>query len=176
MSLRVSIDHYTPAKHEAIRGEGTWKPMIEGLKWLGVNGFALAVAGRSCWEEGGPETRAGYARLFAAEGICVDADDPAVLVLFPEMDETADVPEITVSCWDILGVAPDTMMCASSRMVIKRRGAAAPVVVPCTLLPYDRRFERGESRGESLGTVKLNHPYCAMFCVLGGGSCSAASG
>jgi uncharacterized Fe-S cluster-containing radical SAM superfamily protein len=172
LSLRVSIDHYTPARHEAIRGEDTWKPMIEGLKWLAVNGFSLAVAGRSCWGEGEAETRAGYARLFAAEAIPVDADDPAALVLFPEMDETADVPEITVSCWDILGVAPETMMCATSRMVIKRKGAAGPVVVPCTLLPYDPQFEMGRELGGAARLVKLNHPHCATFCVLGGASCS----
>ena len=172
LSLRVSIDHYTPAKHEAIRGEGTWKPMLEGLKWLAVNGFRLAVAGRSCWGEGDAEARAGYARLFADEGIPVDAGDPAVMVLFPEMDETADVPEITVSCWDILGVAPETMMCATSRMVIKRKGADGPVVVPCTLLPYDPQFEMGSELGAVARQVKLNHPHCATFCVLGGALCS----
>ena len=175
LSLRVSIDHYTPAKHEVVRGEDTWKPMIEGLKWLTVNGFRLAVAGRSCWGESDTATRAGYARLFAEEGIPVDADDPTTLVLFPEMDETADVPEITVSCWDILGVAPETMMCATSRMVVKRRGAPGPVVVPCTLLPYDPQFEMGRDLGDGARPVKLNHPHCATFCVLGGASCSTGS-
>ena len=74
----------------------------------------------------------------------------AVMVLFPEMDETADVPEITVSCWDILGVAPETMMCATSRMVIKRKGAVSPVVVPCTpvaLRPPVRNGPRPRRRG-----------------------------
>ena len=172
LTLRVSIDHHTPAKHEAIRGEGTWKPMLEGLKWLAGNGFSLAVAGRACWGESEGDARAGYARLFADEDIPVDAHDPAVMVLFPEMDETADVPEITVSCWDILGVAPETMMCASSRMVIKRKGAVSPVVVPCTLLPYDPQFEMGRDLGDAARLVKLNHPHCATFCVLGGASCT----
>lgn len=172
LTLRVSIDHCTPARHEAIRGEGSWKPMLEGLKWLAVNGFRLAVAGRSRWGESDAEARAGYARLFADEDIPVDANDPAVMVLFPEMDETADVPEITVSCWDILGVAPETMMCATSRMVIKRKGADGPVVVPCTLLPYDPQFEMGRDLGQAARLVKLNHPHCATFCVLGGASCS----
>jgi hypothetical protein len=30
--------------------------------------------------------------------------DPVQLVLFPEMDARADVPEITEKCWDILGI------------------------------------------------------------------------
>ena len=171
-TLRVSIDHFTPARHEAIRGEGTWRPMIDGLRWLAAEGFKLAVAGRTCWNETDAAAREGYARLFEHEGIPVDAKDPATLVLFPEMDVHADVPEITVNCWDILGVAPETMMCASSRMVVKRKGGDTPVVVPCTLLPYDPAFELGADLAGSAKTVQLNHPHCAKFCVLGGASCS----
>ena len=104
--------------------------------------------------------------------ITIDSDSPVDLVLFPEMDETADVPEIAEACWSTLGVSPHAMMCASSRMVVKRKGADAPVVVPCTLLPYDKRFEMGETLAQAHGSVALNHPHCAKFCVLGGGACS----
>ena len=45
--------------------------------------------------------------------------------------------------------APIEVMCASSRMVVKRKGAAAPVVLPCTLLPYDPAFEMGGDAGGS---------------------------
>ena len=62
---------------------------------------------------------------------------------------------------------------ASTRMVIKRRGAARPVVAACTLLPYDDQFAMGATLAEAGGTVMLNHPHCARFCVLGGASCSA---
>jgi hypothetical protein len=90
------------------------------------------------------------------------------------MNETLDVPEITTACWDILDVRPDAMMCASSRMIVKRKGADRPVVTPCTLLPYDTQFELGHGLAEAAKSVKLNHPHCARFCVLGGGSCSAS--
>ena len=63
-------------------------------------------------------------------------------------------------------------MCASSRMVVKRKGAATPAVLSCTLLPYDEAFELGVTLKEASGAVKLNHPHCAKFCVLGGASCS----
>ena len=172
LTLRVSIDHHTPKKHEAIRGNGTWTPMIEGLRWLATESFTLAVAGRTCWGETEAVARDGYRRLFAVEGIPIDVDDPAALVLFPEMDTSVDVPEITVNCWDFLGVKPEMMMCATSRMVIKRREAETPVVVPCTLLPYDYAFELGTKLASSPETVQLNHPHCAKFCVLGGASCS----
>ena len=116
--------------------------------------------------------RAGYAALFSARGIPVDADDPVTLMLFPEMDADADVPEITTACWGILHKSPDSMMCASARMVVKRRGAGGPTVVACTLLPHDPQFELGATLAEAARPVALNHPHCAKFCVLGGAACS----
>ena len=73
----------------------------------------------------------------------------------------------------ILDKSPETVMCASSRMVIKRKGADRPSVLACTLLPYTPEFELGETLEEAERPVRLNHPHCAKFCVLGGASCSA---
>ena len=98
----------------------------------------------------------------------IAATDPGQTVLFPEMDEQVEVPEITTACWGILHKSPEQVMCASSRMVVKRKGAARPAVVACTLLPYDAQFELGETLAEAEGAVQLNHPHCAKFCVLGG--------
>ncbi len=172
LTLRVSVDHYTLDRHESVRGKGTWAPTIQGLRWLAEHGIHTAVAGRTLWDEPEDSLRAGYGRLFAEIGLPVDARNPAALVLFPEMDAHRDVPEITTACWDILDVSPDSLMCASSRMVIKRKGADGPVVAPCTLLPYETAFEMGPSLAGAMGEVKLNHPHCARFCVLGGASCS----
>ncbi|MCE2460814.1 MAG: radical SAM protein [Pseudomonadales bacterium] len=172
LTLRVSIDHYRPELHEEERGPRTWAPTLKGIKWLSDNGFAVAVAGRRRWGDEEASLRAGFARLFQAEGINVDTASPTDLVLFPEMDPDADTPEITTECWDILGVRPVDVMCASSRMVIKRKGADIPEVASCTLLPYDEAFSLGERLGDSLGDVVLNHPHCSRFCVLGGGRCS----
>ena len=173
LKLRVSIDHHTEALHDAERGKGSFAKAVEGLRWLAANGFSLAIAGRTISGESDAAERAGYAAFFAREGIALDADDPSALLLFPEMDERAEVPEITTACWDILHKNPDDMMCATSRMAVKRKGAAAPVLVACTLLPDDPQFEMGQTLRESLSPVKLNHPHCAKFCVLGGASCSA---
>jgi MoaA/NifB/PqqE/SkfB family radical SAM enzyme len=172
LTIRVSLDHYTPAVHEAERGRRSWSPTIDGLIWLANNNFPLDVAGRRFTAEPEPELRAGYARLFAELGIAIDAHDPVRLMLFPEMDPGRDVPEITTACWGILHKSPDDVMCASARMVVKRKDADAPVVLACTLIPYDPRFELGRTLQDASGAVALNHPYCASFCVLGGASCS----
>ncbi len=175
LTLRVSIDHYSRQLHELERGKQAWGRMLEGFRWLVANGFAVAVAGRTFWKESVDSLRAGYGRFFAEHGVALDAQDEASLVLFPEMDLAADVPEITAACWGILHVSPETMMCASSRMVVRRKGEAAAKVLPCTLLPYDAQFELGATLAEAACAVKLNHPHCAKFCVLGGGSCSVGA-
>lgn len=173
LTLRVSLDHYTRDVHDAERGQGSWDKAWEGLRWLRDHGFRLAVAGRRLAHEDEASARAAFAALFAAERLDIDAFNPGALVLFPEMEPTADVPEITEACWGILKRAPSEMMCASSRMVVRRRGAESPVVVACTLIPYDARFEVGRTLAEASQPVSLNHPFCAQFCVLGGASCSA---
>jgi hypothetical protein len=172
LTIRVSIDHYGRQVHELERGRRSWQPTIDGLVWLARNGFSLNVASRQL--SGEPETaiRAGFADLFAELDVAIDPDDPVALMVFPEMDPSADVPEITEACWGILGKSPEGVMCASSRMIVKRKGAAHPAVIACTLLPYDPQFELGRTLAEAAGAVPLNHPHCAKFCVLGGGACS----
>jgi hypothetical protein len=172
LQLRVSLDHYGRAVHEAERGRRSWQPTVDGLLWLADNGFAVSVASRRLSGESEAEIRDGFAALFAQLGLAIDASDPAALTVFPEMDQAADVPEITEACWGILDKAPDQVMCASSRMVVKLKGAARPTVIACTLLPYDPRFDLGPGLAGALGRVALNHPHCAKFCVLGGGACS----
>jgi len=172
LRLRVSVDHYTASMHEAERGARSWTPTLEGLVWLAREGFAIDVAGRRFTAEPEADLRAGYAALFAAHDIGIDATDPVRLMLFPEMDPGRDVPEITTACWDILHKSPDDVMCASSRMVVRRKGSAGPAVVACTLLTDDPRFELGSTLRQSARPVSLNHPYCASFCVLGGAACS----
>ena len=175
LCLRVSLDHYDGDMHELVRGKRSWRPALDGLKWLSANGFHIHAASRSCWGEPEAKTRAGFAALFAREGIAIDADDPIRMMIFPEMDGRLDVPEITEQCWGILGLSPEAMMCAGSRMVVKRKGEDRPVVLPCTLLPYDTAFEMGHTLAEASGAVPLNHPHCARFCVLGGGACSRSA-
>ncbi|MHB1218250.1 MAG: radical SAM protein [Alphaproteobacteria bacterium] len=172
--MRVSLDHHTKEGHEAMRGPRTWEPALGGLRWLVTNGFTVRVASRQPVDESEGDARAGFARLFAHIGVPVDARDPGALVLFPEMDAKLDVPEITERCWGILKRDPASVMCASSRMVVKRKGAPRPTVVACTLLPYEAEFELGASLADALRPVALNHPHCARFCVLGGASCGRA--
>ncbi|MCA0927186.1 radical SAM protein [Ruegeria profundi] len=172
LTLRISVDHYRPELHDEERGKGSFAKTLTGMKWLRDNGFNMAVAGRTVWGESDTDSRSGYAAFFAENDFDIDAQNPSETVLFPEMDETVEVPEITTACWGILNKSPDALMCASARMVVKRKGADRPAVLACTLLPYAPEFEMGHTLAESEADVHLNHPHCAKFCVLGGASCS----
>ena len=173
LTLRISLDHYDPLSHDGERGVGAFDKTLRGMEWLRDHGFQMAVAGRATMEEDMEAARAGYAAFYAKHGFNIDAQNPGQTVLFPEMDMTAEVPEITTECWGILNKSPNDMMCATSRMVVKRKGADRPAVLACTLLAYDAQFELGDTLAEAEGSVSLNHPHCAKFCVLGGASCSA---
>ncbi|MEL6693905.1 MAG: radical SAM protein [Pseudomonadota bacterium] len=173
LTMRVSLDHFSEEFHDQERGEGAYALAIKGLRWLSENKFKLALAGRTIWGEDEQVARVGYADLIAREGLAIDPDNSSQLVLFPEMKPDEDPPEITTACWGILDKDPNELMCASQRMVVKRKGAGKASVVACTLLPYDERFDLGHTLEEARQDVSLNHSYCASFCVLGGGSCSA---
>ena len=172
LAVRVSLDHHTKALHDEERGEGAFDASVDGLAWLARLGVPVSVAGRIAFAESEGEARAGFAALFEAHGVPIDVNDPSALVLFPEMDVNKAAPEISNACWDIVGADPNAMMCASSRMLIKRSGADHPVLAACTLLPYDPQFERGQTLSDAMGDTPLNHPFCAQFCVLGGASCT----
>ena len=76
LTLRVSLDHHTQEGHEGERGPRSWEPGLDGLKWLSDNGFSIAVAGRLLPGEDMEDAREGYARLFAAQDIRIDAAQP----------------------------------------------------------------------------------------------------
>ena len=173
LTMRVSLDHYTQAHHEAERGDDTWDKALDGIRWLRDQGAQVAIAGRQLADESMDDAKAGYTALLADLQLELDVDHPEHLVLFPEMDASLDTPEISENCWNILNLTKQSVMCSSSRMVIKRKGEATPRVAACTLLPYDEEFDLGETLEEASKAVVLNHPHCSRFCVLGGASCSA---
>jgi len=171
--LRVSLDHYTAEIHEQERGPKTFDRTLITTKKLVDNGIQVTIAGRSLANESISDALIGYQALLNQYSINILVADGSNMVIFPEMSSSKDVPEITTSCWDILGIQPHQQMCATERMVVKRKGTNETEVLPCTLIAYDEAFNLGKSLEESFQRVYLNHPYCAQFCVLGGASCSA---
>jgi hypothetical protein len=173
MRFRVSLDDYRAEVHDRERGRGSFAKALEGLEWLASSRVTIEVCARHLSGDEDAAIRAGFSRLLAKHGVNIDCHDPQQLMILPEMEPGADPPEITPACWSILNVSPDGIMCANARMVVRRKGSPAPVVLACTLLPYDERFELGATLKGAAKPVFLAHKYCATFCVLGGASCGA---
>lgn len=172
LKLRVSLDHHTSEVHDKERGAGAFGRTTEELKWLFDNGFDISIASRSLTGESAEDSVSGHKELLDKLGISIDLSEK--LVVFPEMDMKEDVPEITVDCWGILDKSPNEQMCATERMIVKRKQDDLPSVMPCTLLAYEDQFVLGNNLKEASKNVYLNHKFCAEFCVLGGASCSSA--
>jgi MoaA/NifB/PqqE/SkfB family radical SAM enzyme len=174
MRVRVSLDDHRVDVHDRERGTGSYAKTMQGLQWLISAGVTVELAGRRLSDETEHQLRHGFARILREHGIVIDAHDPRQLVLFPEMTDAGDPPEITPTCWEALNMSPSDIMCATGRMVVKRKGEEHPAVVACTLLPYDERFELGATLAEAHKSVHLAHRHCATFCVLGGAGCGQA--
>ncbi|MBF87171.1 MAG: radical SAM protein [Pelagibacterales bacterium] len=170
LKFRISLDHYTKEKHEKIRGKNSWDKTINGIIWLHNNNFNISIASRSLYENENL-LRKGYKNLFEQLNLNLDVCNNNDLVLFPEMNNLTDTPEITTACWSLLGVNPNNLMCSNSRMIVKRKENNKTHVVACTLLPYTKEYDYGEDLNNSFKTTYLNHPHCSKFCVLGGANC-----
>jgi len=171
LHLRISLDHHTQELHEKERGENTFTKTLEEIKWLYEHGFNISIASRSLGGESVEESKIAHNQLLNNYGIKLDLNEK--LVVFPEMKSEKELPEITTQCWNILNKNPNDQMCASERMIVKRKGEDKPVVMPCTLLAYDDQFVLGTTLKDADKRVYLNHRFCAEFCVLGGASCSS---
>lgn len=170
LHIRISLDHFSSQLHDKERGAGSFEYTINQMHWLYINGFNISIASRSLIDESSKESFEGHKKLLDSHEIQLDLRKK--LVIFPEMQSGNDVPEITTDCWGILGIRPDDQMCASERMIVKKKGEDHPAVMPCTLLAYDQKFNLGKTLNDAKKDVFLNHRFCAEFCVLGGANCS----
>ena len=148
---------------------------IDGLVWLAPAGFAVHVAGRRVLgRDRGRGARRLSPRLFAEHRHRDRRGDPGGADAVPGDGRRASTCRRSpTACWGILNKSPDSVMCASARMVVKRKGAAAAgrrSPAPCC--PTTRSSSSARTLAESVGAVPLNHPHCAKFCVLGGAACS----
>ncbi len=167
LSLRVSLDHFTVEGHEALRGANSFAPALAGVAWLDAEGFTPSVAARLPAGEDAEAWREGFAALFAARRLGIDARDPRRLVLFPELhgEMPPAIPEPAYRALRAAGVRP---MCATSRLAILPKGGG-PRLAACTLLPD---HVLGDTLAEATRPITLDHPHCARFCLYGAASCS----
>ncbi len=173
LTIRVSVDHYGAAVHEAERGRRSWQPTIDGLKWLPITGFrstspaatSPASRRRAMRQRVRPAVRRNRHRARRRRPGRVD-------------DLSRDGPDRR-RAGNHRGVLGHPQQIAGQRDVreprawwssarARHRRASSPA--PCC--PTTRNWISGRALPAATGAVPLNHPHCAKFCVLGGAACS----
>lgn len=195
LTFRVSLDHYEPDRHDAIRRRGdgalggSFAQTVEAVTALSGLGFTPVITYTREVFRGNPVTPAWVERrtqeMFAARGVRVDVKllgamiDQGAQIL--RRDQPRPVPVLTDDYLEGVGVAKTGLMCHTSRMVAKRHGALhvypCPVLVGADAASADvlAPFDLGSSLAESFArNVRLAHPSCAAYCAIGRATCANA--
>lgn len=162
VEFRVSIDHPDEALHDVERGWGNFKRAIEGIRILHSAGFEVSIARQSKADENEPEVIARYRELLAKNRL------PPTLRLIPwrEFGRPGVGPSVAPPSAEEVADSPHALMCAGSRMIVKRDGKLR--VHACALTDDDARFDLGPSLAESASAaIPLIHPRCGQ-CVRKG--------
>lgn len=171
LSLRVSLDHPDPVKHDAFRGEGNFQLSLKAMGQLHRLGFKVSVARLGAVSEDTGAVNRAYISYFKAAGL--PEDTPMVVFYdFHEPGSHPDVPYITESCMTTYKTEEDRdqMMCNFSKMVVKQGGRMR--IYACTLVDDDESFNLGGSLAEAMDIrVMLKHHRCHT-CFANGTSCS----
>lgn len=171
VSFRISIDYPDEARHDAGRGEGSFREALAGMRALHERGFAVSLARQMQAGEDAVAVEAGYRRVLADHGLPADLR----IVVFPDFGlpgEQRVVPEVTEDCMTRYQTEATrrAFMCAFSKMVVKIGGKMR--VYACTLVDDDPTFDLGGTLAESLSRrVLLTHHRC-YACFKYGSSCS----
>lgn len=192
LQLRVSLDSYEPARHDAIRRDGAGRPRdafaatTANVAQLAAIGFTPIITLSAEVYRGNPVAPAIVERktkaLFRAQGVAVEVKIlPATLDQGTQQarrDRAPIVPRATDAYLRMTNTTPAGLMCHNSRLVAKHDGAL--VVYPCPVLVPDgapaveamRHFQLGTTLAASVERpVDLDHPSCATYCCNAKGVC-----
>jgi uncharacterized Fe-S cluster-containing radical SAM superfamily protein len=174
LAFRVSIDHADAARHDAGRGWGNFRRALEGLALLHQRGFAVSVTRQMSVGEDATAVAMAFRGMLARHGLPPDLG----IVALPDYDTPGRKPGHAALSDDELmrclpGDSRGRLMCARSKMVVKRAGAMR--VYACPLVDDDGEYDQGATLAEALGReVRLGHHRCHR-CVHSGASMSALS-
>ena len=160
LAFRVSIDHPDAERHDAGRGWGNFRRALEGLALLKQRGFHVSVTRQAAVGEDRVAVDKAFRELFARQQLPADLE----IIALPDYglpgserrDAAVDADELDRS--SMAGVRRD-LMCAMSKMVIKRGGQMR--VYACPLVDDDGEFDQGVTLTEALERdARLRHGRC----------------
>jgi MoaA/NifB/PqqE/SkfB family radical SAM enzyme len=167
LDLRVSLDGYDAASNDPIRGEGTFRRILGGIRNLAAAGLNPVITVTEVCPE--TATDAGKARFFALlRSIGIDRPRLKILPVFRigaeaerggayESWQRLREDEAPASGWDHL-------QCSACRM------ATAQGVWVCPILVNEPAAKMGEALADTLRPFPLDHAAC-WTCHVYGVSC-----
>jgi len=172
LALRVSLDHFERARHDAIRGPGAFDRTIANTRELIRRGLRVIVTSTPVVFEGTPVTQEealdAYRRLF--DGGAEIKMIPFTLRMGAETKRSGPPgPPPFLTERQMAGARPDDFQCRFSRCVQKIAGRLR--VYPCPIIYDDPDYDLGSTLEESFQRVYLAHHACHAFCYKSGGRC-----
>jgi uncharacterized Fe-S cluster-containing radical SAM superfamily protein len=172
LEFRVSIDGYTAAENDAVRGPGTFERALRGVRQLLDHGFLpLITIARTRDDQDDGDLFAGFVKLLREQG----CERPRLKIL-PTLRLGAEVQrqrgyrdEEWVSPEMMAGFDQGQLLCNHSRMVTDRGVFVCPILIeaPDACL--------GQTLAEALTRYPLRHRACST-CYQYGALCSNPSG
>jgi sulfatase maturation enzyme AslB (radical SAM superfamily) len=161
LSFRISIDHPNEKRHDAERGWGNFRRAMDGIRLLHSAGFEISIARHAIDGEDTAGIAARYRELLRKNELPEDL----VLAPLPELGRPGMQSSAELTPADLIQ-NPRSLMCATSRMVLKRDGQMC--VYACALTDDDSRFDLGLSLAGSLTQdISLGHRRCAQCVRVG---------
>ncbi len=171
ISFRISVDWPDEQRHDAGRGEGTFRQSLQSMVELQRLGFGVSLARQMMPDEDSAAVDAQFQTLLQEAGFAGEIR----IVAFPDFATPGahpDVPVVTEDCMTRYQTEATrrAFMCAFSKMVIKTGGRMR--VYACTLVDDDERYDQGSNLRAALDQrVMLAHHRC-YSCFAYGSSCS----
>jgi sulfatase maturation enzyme AslB (radical SAM superfamily) len=167
LDVRVSLDGYDDAAHDAIRGEGAFDRALAGIRHLAAAGLDPVLTVTEVYAENA--TAGGKERFFSLlRSLGVAKPRLKVLPVF-HLGAEADRAGAYAS-WQRLraGDVPEGgwehLQCSACRMVTDQG------VWVCPILVNEPSARMGETLADTLGPFELAHPAC-WTCHVHGVSC-----
>lgn len=167
LDIRVSLDGFDAASHDAIRGDGVWDRVMTGLRNLAAVGITPVITVTTAAE--GVESSEGRARfLELIRSFGFDKPRLKVLSLFrigAEEQRTRAYAEWERLTSEMLSDADASVLqCSTSRMVTSKGVYVCPILIESD----DARM--GDTIAETLRPFSLSHGACHT-CWVDGVTC-----
>ena len=171
LEFRVSIDGYTPAENDAVRGEGTFERILQGVRMLIAHDFLpILTVTRTDDEQDDGELFQGFVRLLKDLGY----SRPRIKIL-PTLRIGAETErqrgygaDERVTAEMMEGYDQNLLVCNHSRIVTDRGVFVCPILIEAA----DAKL--GTTLAESQRPFAIKHPAC-YTCYQYGALCANAS-